>query len=126
MSTKNESASVKMNTNDKFTAKNHKTDLKTKSKLRSLNEKNRRQKFEMQRIHKDSKRQSDRNYNQNNNNNCSKKATKIEKTIPKITSTNSIWSASTISNTSLQEYDTELNSEELAKYMRQINNEIRH
>lgn len=49
------------------------------------------------------------------------------KTIPKITSTNSIYSTSTISNSSLQEYDdNELDTTELAKYMRQINNEIHH
>lgn len=126
MSTNNDSALQKLNTNNKFTTNNNKNDLKTKSKLRSMNEKNRRQKIEMQRIQKNSKRQSNRSNNHNNNNDCNKKATKTEKTIPKITSNNSICSASTISNTNLQEYDTELNSEELAKYMRQINNEIRH
>lgn len=58
--------------------------------------------------------------NGNNNNNQ-------QKSIPKITSTNSIYSSSTISNSSLQEYDdNELDTTELAKYMKQINNEIRH
>lgn len=52
---------------------------------------------------------------------------KLPKTIPKITSTNSIYSTSTISNSSLQEYvDNELDTTELAKYMRQINKEINH
>lgn len=52
---------------------------------------------------------------------------KKTKCIPKITSTNSIYSTSTISNSSLQEYvDNELDTTELAKYMRQINNEIHH
>lgn len=50
-----------------------------------------------------------------------------KKSIPKITSTNSIYSTSTISNSSLQEYDdNELDTTELAKYMRQINKEIHH
>lgn len=50
-----------------------------------------------------------------------------QKCIPKIKSTNSIYSTSTISNSSLQEYDdNELDTTELAKYMRQINNEIHH
>lgn len=49
------------------------------------------------------------------------------KCIPKIKSTNSIYSTSTISGSSLQEYDdNELDTTELAKYMRQINNEIHH
>lgn len=49
------------------------------------------------------------------------------KCIPKITSASSICSSSTISNSSLQEYvDNELDTTELAKYMRQINNEIHH
>lgn len=49
------------------------------------------------------------------------------KCIQKITSTNSIYSTSTISNSSLQEYDdNELDTTELAKYMRQINKEIHH
>ncbi|XP_055323511.1 pyrokinin-1 receptor-like [Sitodiplosis mosellana] len=47
-----------------------------------------------------------------------------QKCIPKITSSNSI--CTTISNSSLQEYDDELDTTELAKYMRQINNEIHH
>lgn len=52
---------------------------------------------------------------------------KQQKSIPKITSTNSIYSTSTISNSSLQEYDdNELDTMELAKYMRQINNNIHH
>lgn len=52
---------------------------------------------------------------------------KNQKCIPKIKSTNSIYSTSTISNSSLQEYDdNELDTTELAKYMRQINNEIHH
>lgn len=52
---------------------------------------------------------------------------RIQKCIPKITSTNSIYSTSTISNSSLQEYDdNELDTTELAKYMRQINKEIIH
>lgn len=51
----------------------------------------------------------------------------IQKPIPTIRSTNSIYSMSTISNSSLQEYDDqEMDTTELAKYMRQINNEIRH
>lgn len=49
------------------------------------------------------------------------------KCIQKMTSTNSIYSTSTISNSSLQEYDDdELDTAELAKYMRQINKEINH
>lgn len=49
------------------------------------------------------------------------------KPIPTIRSTNSIYSMSTISNSSLQEYDDqEMDTAELAKFMRQINNEIRH
>lgn len=52
------------------------------------------------------------------------------KGIQKITSTNSIYSTSTISNSSLQEYDdNELDTTELAKYMkdwRQTNKEIHH
>lgn len=49
------------------------------------------------------------------------------KCIPKITSTNSIYSTSTTSNLSLQEYDdNELDPNELAVYMRQIKNEINH
>lgn len=51
----------------------------------------------------------------------------INKSIPTIQSSNSIYSMSTISNSSLQEYDDhEMDTTELAKYMRQINNEIRH
>lgn len=50
-----------------------------------------------------------------------------KKCIPKIKSNNSIYSNSTtISNSSLQEYDDELDTTELARYMRQINNEIHH
>lgn len=51
-----------------------------------------------------------------------------QKCIPKITSTNSIYSGtSTISNSSLQEYDdNELNTTELARYMRKINHDIHH
>lgn len=52
-----------------------------------------------------------------------------QKCIPKITSTNSIYSTSTISNSSLKEYelsDDNLDTTELAKYMRQINKEIHH
>lgn len=52
------------------------------------------------------------------------------KGIQKITSTNSIYSTSTISNSSLQEYDdNELDTTELAKYMkdwRNTNKEIHH
>lgn len=51
----------------------------------------------------------------------------VNKSIPTIRSSNSIYSMSTISNSSLQEYDDhEMDTTELAKYMRQINNEIRH
>lgn len=51
----------------------------------------------------------------------------VNKSIPTIRSNNSIYSMSTISNSSLQEYDDhEMDTTELAKYMRQINNEIRH
>lgn len=47
--------------------------------------------------------------------------------IPKIKSTNSIYSTSTISNSSLQEYDdNELDTNELAKNLRKINNDIHH
>lgn len=55
------------------------------------------------------------------------KAKILNKSIPTIRSSNSIYSMSTISNSSLQEYDDhEMDTTELAKYMRQINNKIRH
>lgn len=92
-------------------------------KINDLNNSNER--FNLSRIALKSRQKSDANHNTNELNALAdgRKA----KCIPKITSTNSIYSTSTISNSSLQEYDNnEFDTAELAKYMRQINEEIHH
>lgn len=84
--------------------------------------------FKLSQIASKSRRQkNDANHNTNVSNATGGNGGHGHKTkcIPKIISTNSIYSTSTISNSSLQEYDdNELDTAELAKYMRQINKEI--
>lgn len=93
--------------------------LNTTSPQSQLNDLKANAKFHLKRKPLKSRQKSDIN---EKNTNCRK-----QNIIPKITSTNSIYSTSTISNSSLQEYDdNELDTTELAKYMRQINKEIHH
>lgn len=99
-------------------------------KINDLNNLNGR--FNLSQIASKSRQKNDANHNTNELNavvggDGSSNGGRKTKSIPKITSTNSIYSTSTISNSSLQEYDdNELDTTELAKYMRQINKEIHH